>query len=479
MFFSDNDEPENFNNPDIEAELSEYLKFIKQTGREETDFNQADAEKFSDYCLEREMFEEGLIIIRYWLQYIPDSAEAFNKQAYLLLNLDRIPEALKSIDKAIDLSPGEQENVMLRSVILDSAGKHREALQLIEELVTHSGDDEVLYAYANILQSNEEYQKAVDTYLYLEKDTHFSEPFLYQDMAYCYNMLEKYDKALDYYQRAVDEAPFDHNIWYNKGIIHSTVKDYDKAVECYELAIAIKSDFFLAWFNLAFSYSEKDELDKSVEAYKEALKLKPKDLDSLHNLAGVLGDNNQLEEAKKYFQTAVELYPDYAPSLYGLAVCCETDGEYELAEKYFDLSIRQADTSAADALHSKALMYSRIGKLEKSIDTFEQALSMTPDKRNLLLDFVKVMFEFDKFEILERHLLDVKKYFEKMDSEIYPEIYFYLSAVYARKDDFKKAENYLMAGLRAGKKTIHKMNASLKRMLNEFSDLYPNSFRNN
>ncbi len=482
MFFNsdDNDHFEDFGELDFSEELSIFLKDIKG-GEIENYFDLSKVERLTEYSIMTENLEAALELCRYWLSNIPDSIDALNKNAFVLLNLDRTSEALSVIDKAILLSPNDPEPLLMKALILDNGGQHKEALAVIEEvLIINPEEEDYLFAYANILQASGEYRKALDIYLHIVDKTAsmgYEIVNLYQEIAFCYNIIGEPEEAVDYYKLALDQDPYDANLWYNLGVIYSTLKSIDDAVEAYEFAVAIDDDFFLAWFNLAYSYSEKEMLDKSISAYEEAIRIKPKDLDSMHNLATVLGDNDQLEKARDVFEEVIELFPNHIPSLYGLGLVHESLREYDKAIEYFDKAISQPE-GCLEAQHAKAVLFSKLGRIEEAADAFEKALVAEPKDRHLILDFVRFSFETKQFLLLEKYLVSIKDSFAD-ESEVYPELFFYLSAVYTQLDEIGLSEKYLKIGMKVSKKTINKLNESLQKMLTEFSNAYFKTYRNN
>jgi tetratricopeptide (TPR) repeat protein len=59
--------------------------------------------------------------------------------------------------------------------------------------------------------------------------------------------------------------------------------DYDKAIEYYHKAIELKPDDAVAYYNLGCAYDNKGDYDKAIKSYNKAIELKPDDAVAYNN----------------------------------------------------------------------------------------------------------------------------------------------------------------------------------------------------
>lgn len=71
--------------------------------------------------------------------------------------------------------------------------------------------------------------------------------------------------------------------FYSKGLDESTKENYDKAVEYFEKAVNEDPEFAFAWDNLGVNYRRLNNYDKAIESYKKSLEIDPYGLMPLQN----------------------------------------------------------------------------------------------------------------------------------------------------------------------------------------------------
>ena len=148
----------------------------------------------------------------------------------------------------------------------------------------------------------------------------------------------KLQKAIGYYNRAVELYPEHYTAWYNLGNIYVVYEDYYSAVDAYEKAFvysnrkSYKVNKGLAYYNRGVAYKQKSVyleddweyrrqyLMKALNSYKEACKILKKDYDARYNLAltyHLLGD---YRDAGLSYCKAIELNPMNYEAHYNLAI---------------------------------------------------------------------------------------------------------------------------------------------------------------
>lgn len=104
-----------------------------------------------------------------------------------------------------------------------------------------------------------------------------------------------YNKAISYFNKAIELDPNNAFAYNNRGLAHSELKEYNKAISDYNKAIALKPDYAIAYFNRGLSYFA----------------------------TGSYYNSKPFESAVSDFSKAIELKPDYVGAYYnrGLAYC--------------------------------------------------------------------------------------------------------------------------------------------------------------
>ena len=85
----------------------------------------------------------------------------------------------------------------------------------------------------------------------------------------------KLQKAINYYNRAVQLYPGHYGAWYNLGNIYVVYEDYYSAVDAYEKAFEYNPKMMIARMNYGIVSAEKlGDFDGAINQYNEVLKTK-------------------------------------------------------------------------------------------------------------------------------------------------------------------------------------------------------------
>ncbi len=91
-----------------------------------------------------------------------------------------------------------------------------------------------------------------------------------------------------------------------KGLEAGKEGDYDKAIEYFEKAVEINPQNFSALGNLGVAHFHKGEYTKAITLYKNALIIKPNYVTAMYNLASVNSKINHKDEALKWLKKAID-----------------------------------------------------------------------------------------------------------------------------------------------------------------------------
>lgn len=86
---------------------------------------------------------------------------------------------------------------------------------------------------------------------------------------------KNYDKAIEFYTKAIEENPSDHTIYGNRSASYNNLKKYDLALADGEKAIQIKSDWSKGYQRKAMALHGMGKLEDAYAAYETGLKIEP------------------------------------------------------------------------------------------------------------------------------------------------------------------------------------------------------------
>lgn len=97
-----------------------------------------------------------------------------------------------------------------------------------------------------------------------------------------YYKMEKYDKAIAYYDKAIELNPNHALAYYDRAGAYAEIHQYKKAIADYDRAIELNPNDALAYYNRASAYSEIGENEKAIADYDRAIEIDPDDADAYY-----------------------------------------------------------------------------------------------------------------------------------------------------------------------------------------------------
>ncbi|MFX1449569.1 MAG: tetratricopeptide repeat protein [Promethearchaeota archaeon] len=232
------------------------------------------------------------------------------------------------------------------------------------------------------------------------------------DKGYALSQHQRYDEAIEAYQKALKIDPKYASAWYSLGIAYAVMRDDKKAVETFRkvlelepknsdawyllgtelyhlknkeeaenaLKTAVKYDSKNsdAWYNLGVLYKEKGSLKDSEYAFKKALEAKPDDIKIISALGQNYDKQNRLEEAYQQFKKATEIAPDNAGVWYELGISFKQLNRNKEAEEAYRQSIK-LDPTMSDAWNNLGLILKDKGNFAEAEYAYREALRSNPN----------------------------------------------------------------------------------------------------
>jgi len=161
----------------------------------------------------------------------------------------------------------------------------------------------LIYYYLNRYdEAIEDYNKAI------ELDPNIAMGYNNRGLIYYY--LNRYDEAIEDYNKAIELDPNLAMGYNNRGLIYYDLMMYNEAIEDYNKAIGLDQNFAIAHANLGNSLYMTEDYDNAEKEYREALNIN-KNLYYAHNGLGlVLSKRKAFKDAIAEFKKALKLNKD-------------------------------------------------------------------------------------------------------------------------------------------------------------------------
>lgn len=186
------------------------------------------------------LFFPGLFIL-YSLSVLAQdkNPEELYKKAIIFFDSKKNKEGFELLDQAIGLKSAYYDAVYARSYYLVQEGKYPEAIRDYDSLVKWKPEDPNLLMYrGQALMYAEQFDKAeTDFLLAYEKDSNNLD--FINSLGSLYYLLELYEDALLYFEKATRLNPKDNYAFYYRAYSWYYLKKYDKALKDLEICIQI------------------------------------------------------------------------------------------------------------------------------------------------------------------------------------------------------------------------------------------------
>ncbi|MDR1677068.1 MAG: tetratricopeptide repeat protein [Deltaproteobacteria bacterium] len=162
-----------------------------------------------------------------------------------------------------------------------------------------------------------------------------------------YYSRKDYDKAIDYYKRALAVDPGKTEIHNNLGLVYMDMKQFDLAKVQFEICLndPTYARPWLPQFNMGTVEQLQGNTKKAEDIYRQILAISPQYSPTYYRLGQLLFERGQTQEAVDYLVNAVRLDPSYADAFFLLAQGYEKLGKKdEAAEAYGQVVVLSPNT---------------------------------------------------------------------------------------------------------------------------------------
>lgn len=295
--------------------------------------------------------ERQLDLVNQVLQLNPTSSMALFAKGQLFIEQGDLNGAALLMERALDLSPGNEEVVRGLVGFYLETGKIKSALALMQlgETEEKSEWNDVLGPTAWFIQGR----------IFAEQKN---------DSA----AISAYDKALAGSEGEMAEA------WLNRGVSLRRLEEFRRAIASYIRAVEQREFYPEAWYNMALGYSELNRLDSAIWAYKKCLELDPQRANAHYNLGVLFSELGQTQNAIAAWRKAVELAPSMRKAWFNLGVNLRRNDQAAEAVAAYD-SLLQRFPNDERAWYNRAIALGDLRQTERAIQSYRRALEADPD----------------------------------------------------------------------------------------------------
>ena len=216
--------------------------------------------------------------------FIPTYADVYVRQ---LARNPKISLTLKKIEKKesdkLIIKDEAAINLLEKANQLFNEEKYDEAITLLEQFLEQNPDAYQTYlSIGDCYREKGEFDKAIEEYnRALEQakmDDLMGKEMTAKSLASigeCFLKKEDFETAQNYFKQSVDSYPENEILAYNVGEIYFSNQKIDEAIHYFELATQIKSDWSDPYLKLGYVYLNKADNVKAIENFEKFLELEP------------------------------------------------------------------------------------------------------------------------------------------------------------------------------------------------------------
>ncbi len=144
------------------------------------------------------------------------------------------------------------------------------------------------------------------------------------------------------FQKSLELNHYNKDVLNAIGTIHLLkFEDFQKAIDFFQRAIKVDPKFSEAHNNLGFAYEKTGRFNDAIDFYKKALSntMYQSPEKAYNNLGRVYYRLGRYDEAMDAYKGAIRRVNDFYPSYYGLALCYNAKGQYGDAASVIERAI--------------------------------------------------------------------------------------------------------------------------------------------
>lgn len=352
------------------------------------------------------LFEKAQEAVTYGLYLHPRSTRLLIEQAYLYLDgreIDLAEQVIESICEEYD-----PEVKLLKAELLLNKGDIEGAYELLITVGTTEGLDVFIDAVYLFLDSG--YPGIAKEWLDKGEAKYGQEKEFITAKANYLTMTNQMEKAAAYYNRLIDDEPYNPCYWVALAKCRFSEDEYEKTIEACDFALAADEEYGEAYLYRAHSLFYVGNSEAAVADYKKAIAHKVISPATGYMFIGTvyMGDENW-EKSNLYFEKVI----------------------HTLEEK------QENDPSLlAEAYINKAKVAFNLGNNEEAHHLCEQAKSIDPEEKSIYLTEGKVYLDEDMPEKAAEAFQQALKY----DADI--ETRYIIGSIYTNLDILEEAKVY-------------------------------------
>ena len=385
----------NYNMCKLDEALHDYTKVIKTENNAYGAYNNRG-------LIYKDKGELGLAIDDFTKAIdIKGDALHYSNRAECYMSLEEYNKAVSDYTKAIKLEPNNKEFYSKRATCYEYLDNFDNAYSDYTELIKF--DKKHYVDRAGFCYEFKRYDLAIKDYSieikhnYNNFDNEDLSECCYSMRADCYEELDKYEEAIEDYNKAIELNPDWWDLYSNRADCYKKHEQYEEALEDYSKAIELSPDLSLLYRDRADCYKELEQYEEAISGYSEAIKIKPDSDYSYQKRGQCYQKLEQYSKAIKDFTKAIEIDSDWYGYYRDRADCYKELEKYEEAISDYSKTIKLKPDSDY-SYQKRGQCYQKLKEYNKAIKDFTKAIEIDSDWWGFYKGRADCYKELEKYE---------------------------------------------------------------------------------
>lgn len=203
---------------------------------------------------------------------------------------------------------------------------------------------------------------------------------------------ENYEKAVEYFTRAIEENPNEAIGYINFGNLLSSMNEDERAEKFFQKAITLDEHAATAFYSLANLYYNAERFEEAAKLYEKAISSGIEGPDAYFMLGKSLEKEGHTKLSLPYLQRAYELASEDNQVKLSYGISLASLEMFEQAEPVFK-EIIEADAENADAHYNLGVLYAvSTSDTEAALFHLKEAFTLQPnyDQARYVYDMISL-----------------------------------------------------------------------------------------
>ncbi|MCF8332399.1 MAG: tetratricopeptide repeat protein [Bacteroidales bacterium] len=277
------------------------------------------------------------------IKQYPNNDSLFHQRSKYFLASGNINKALSDINKAIEMGGKQSKYLITLSDIYFTMPQPQKTEQTLQTILIDNPEHvEALFKLAQFYFYQEEYNKAFG-FLNRALENAPNDHRIYFLSGMINKDRDEPEKAERDFHRATESNPQFYEAWIQLGLLAAKEKD-SIAVNYYQNALDVRPESEEALYNIGIFYQEQGNIQKAIKTYNQLLDVNPENEKAYYNLGYIhLTITHNYTKAEQYFRQALDVNPSNINTVYNLGLSLEQQRKYEEARKLYRETLEMQD----------------------------------------------------------------------------------------------------------------------------------------